>query len=152
MRLIPVLAILLLFWTCNNQATNDKPAKDSAGVNSTDKDSSMNGPDVANPPTNDTVFTAFGNEPFWAVYIIRDNKIIFHPADGMDVATPYVNPNTVDSLTTRYASMNAKDTLVLTIIKKVCSDGMSDLRHEYATDLTVNSTHYSGCGRMKKSK
>ena len=40
--------------------------------------------------TPDTIFTEFGTELFWSVYIIKDSKIVFHPADVPDVEVPFV--------------------------------------------------------------
>ena len=98
----------------------------------------------------DTLFSAFGNEPFWHVAIIENDKYIFHPMDGADVIVPWVAATTVDSITTKFASSSGNSNIVLIVTKKKCSDGMSDIEHGYVVDLTVNATQYSGCGRMGK--
>ena len=131
--------MIFIMAGCNNQAKNRDDIKDS-----TRKDTTIN---KGISTSADTLFTGFGNEPFWAVYVIGNKKIVFHPMDGMDVEVPHVTPTTVDSLTSRYASSSGSADLVLIITKKNCSDGMSDETHKYAVDLTVNKTHYSGCGR-----
>jgi uncharacterized membrane protein len=35
----------------------------------------------------------------------------------------------------------------LTITKKDCSDGMSDITHGYQVKLKVNAITYTGCGK-----
>jgi|SRR5687767_5788454 len=138
--IIPIIAILFIMG-CNNQAKDKEDIKDSARKDTTG---------IVNTPAGDTLFTGFGNEPFWAVYVIGNTKIVFHPMDGNDVEVPFVAAATVDSLTSRYASASVNADLVLIVTKKNCSDGMSDETHKYEVDLTVNKIHYSGCGREGK--
>lgn len=132
---------ILFFISCNNRATNgDKTDRDS-----TSKTDSV--PPQAVPTEPDTTFTAFGNEPFWALYVIHDRKLVFHPMDGPDIEVPYVTPTEIDAMTKRYNSAGDSATVELTIIKKDCSDGMSDLTHKFETKLKVNAVTYQGCGR-----
>jgi uncharacterized membrane protein len=70
------------------------------------------------PATPDTIFTGFGTEPFWSVYVINNNKIVFHPADGPDVEVPFVTGTTNSSNTTKYISANSNASIELTIVKK----------------------------------
>ena len=128
---------------CNNQASDKTETKDSTTI--------IPGPAKDSVTLKkDTTFSAFGNEPFWHVAIIENDKYIFHPMDGADVMVPWVAATTVDSITTKYISSAGDNSIVLIISKKKCSDGMSDIEHQYAADLTVNGTHYSGCGRAGK--
>lgn len=120
---------------------NGSPEKSPAGADS------VNHRDTVQPSLNDTVFTAFGNEPFWALYVIRDQKLLFHPADGPDVEAPYVAPVEVDSLTRRYQSAGDSAAIQLLVTRKDCSDGMSDMTHRFATEVKVNAATYNGCGR-----
>jgi len=142
MRVLIPLFVILILIACNNRANNKDDVKDSARKDTTGS--------IITSPAGDTLFTGFGNEPFWAVYVIENTKIVFHPMDGNDVEVPFVAPATVDSLTSRYASASVNADLVLIVTKKNCSDGMSDETHQYAVDLTVNKIHYSGCGREGK--
>jgi uncharacterized membrane protein len=79
--------------------------------------------------------------------VIRGNKLLFHPADGPDVEVPYTIPTQPDAITQRYSSAGDSATIELVIIKKDCSDGMSDMTHRYETNVKVNAVTYRGCGR-----
>jgi uncharacterized membrane protein len=141
MRLITLGWLFLVVSACNNQANRDKVSADSIAQDT---------PIINSQPAHaaDTVFTGFGNEPFWAVYVIDNSKIVFHPMEGGDVSVPFVPASQPDSVTTRYAGTTGSSEIVLIITKKPCSDGMSDITHQYAVELTVNKTNYSGCGRQ----
>ena len=142
MRTLLPAAALLVITACNNRAENN---------GTTDTDTTASGDSISAPPpaatAPDTVFTAFGNEPFWALYVIRDSKLLFHPADGPDVEVPYVAPTEVDELTQRYSSSGDSATIELNIVRRDCSDGMSDMVHRYETRIKVNAATYNGCGR-----
>jgi len=97
------------------------------------------------PGSPDTIFHGLGTEPFWSVFIIKDNKIVFHPSEGPDVEVPFVAPSTANNTTTYHSSAEGSS-IDLVILKKPCSDGMSDNVHAYEVTLTVNQTKYSGCG------
>jgi uncharacterized membrane protein len=144
MRILIIAALCILAVSCGNQSTTDKTDTDTI-VNEGPDTSTINTPPA--PAGTDTVFTAFGNEPFWALYVIRDNKLLFHPADGPDVEAPYVAPTQTDAITRRYNSAGDSATIELIIIKKDCSDGMSDLTHRFETNVKVNAITYRGCGR-----
>src|SRR5688572_18813425 len=79
--IIPIIAILFIMG-CNNQAKDKEDIKDSVRKDTTGS--------IVNTPAGDTLFTGFGNEPFWAVYVIGNIKIVFHPMDGNDVEVPFV--------------------------------------------------------------
>lgn len=130
---------LLFLAACNNSARDNKETTDSISADTT------TGTQL--PPSTDTIFRGFGNEPFWAVYVINNDRIVYHPADGPDIAVPFVTPATPDALTTKYNSTNDSVTLELTVIKKQCSDGMSDNVHPYSVTVKINAFRYEGCGR-----
>ena len=137
MRILSVFTIILLITACNNSATTKEDTKDTAK------------PVIQIPETPampDTIFTCFGTEPFWLVYVINNSKIIFHPADGPDVEVPYVAASVINN-TTKYSSAAGNASIELITIKKNCSDGMSEEIHPYEVTLRVNKTKYSGCGR-----
>ena len=135
MRII-ILIMGLFVMACNNSSQKKTDIKD------TGKE------DTRMPATTimpDTIFFGLGTEPFWAVYIIKDSKIIFHPAEGPEVEAPFVAPSIVNNTTTYHSSAGGSS-IDLVITKKACSDGMSDNVHTYEVMLTVNKTKYSGCG------
>ena len=60
---------------------------------------------------------------------------------------PFVIITTPDVITSKYVSASDSASIELTIIKNICSDGMSEEIHPYTVTLLVNKTKYSGCGR-----
>ena len=148
MRIVAFFFITLVLLACNNPA-KDKVVTPDGGAGTKDTTGEVNG--MPQPAINpDTIFTGFGNEPFWAVYVIAGSKIVFHPADGTDVELPFVTASLVNDSTSLYQSASPGNSIELLIIKQDCSDGMSDLTHPYAITLTVNKNKYTGCGRMGK--
>ncbi|MEO7924115.1 MAG: hypothetical protein ABIR30_10575 [Chitinophagaceae bacterium] len=140
MRKLPVFFLALFIIACNNSAKKKKSIEDTA---KTVKQI------PGNPLVPDTVFTGFGNEPFWAVYVLAESKIVFHPADGFDIEVPFTAATSIGD-TTFYHSSSGAYSIELSILKKDCSDGMSDLVHPYEVMLQVNKTKYAGCGRISK--
>ncbi|MGQ0738159.1 MAG: COG3650 family protein [Bacteroidota bacterium] len=140
MRIISALITLIIIIACNNSAKDKKDVKDTAQKN-------IRMPEQ--PAIADTVFTGFGTEPFWSVYVIKDSKIIFHPADGPDVEVPYAAATNPDAVTTEYRSSGNDNNIELIIFRQDCSDGMSDETHRYKVTLFVNKTKYMGCGRSE---
>ena len=135
MRLLPVFIIAIFLIACNNSAKKKEDTKDTAKQV------------VQMPETPDTIFTGFGTEPFWWVYVVNNSKIVFHPADGAVVEVPFVATTSPDSITTKYNSVSGNTTMDLTIVKKSCNDGVSEETHRYAVTLIIDKTKYSGCGR-----
>ena len=140
MRLISLFIALAVIIACNNSSKKKNDTKDT-------DEKTVQMPEQ--PAVPDTVFTGFGTEPFWAVYVVKGSKIIFHPADGPDVEVPFVEPTTGNNAT-RYKSTSANASVELNIAKKECSDGMGDEMHSYRVILLVNKTEYTGCGREGK--
>ncbi|MBK7562594.1 MAG: hypothetical protein IPI68_14075 [Chitinophagaceae bacterium] len=138
MRISSAILFILLVISCNNKAGKKENNTDSVKQ-------IIQIPET--PVPADTIFTGFGTEPFWSVYVINNSKIVFHPADEVDKEVPYVTPVVINVNTKTYKSFSATDTLELTIFKKDCSDGMSDKTHSYEVTLLINKTKYSGCGR-----
>jgi uncharacterized membrane protein len=146
MRILTLVVMTLVIASCNNSAgkKEDLPAETDI------KDTTQPVKQMPEKPGSpDTVFTGFGNEPFWAVYVVKDRKIVFHPADGPDVELPYTAPSTVAN-STQYNAVSGNNSIELVIVKKDCSDGMSDQTHPYSISLLVNKTKYTGCGREGK--
>lgn len=137
MRIILSFIALTIIIACNSSSDKKNDTKDTAG-----KKVQM----PVQPAIPDTIFTGFGTEPFWSVYVVKDSKIIFHPADGPDVEVPFVEATTVSNAI-RYKSSSPDASIELNVAKKECSDGMSDETHSYRVILVVNKEEYTGCGR-----
>lgn len=140
MRIISSLIALTVIIACNNSSNKKDDRKDTAKTTEQMP---------VKPAEPDTIFTGFGTEPFWSVYVVKDSKIVFHPADGPDVEVPYVEAKTIEH-GTRYKSSSPGASIELSIAKKECSDGMSDETHSYRVILVVNKEEYTGCGREGK--
>lgn len=137
MRIILSFMALTVIIACNNSTNKKNDTKDTA-------EKAVQMPEQ--PAMPDTIFTGFGTEPFWSVYVVKDSKIIFHPADGPDVEVPFVEATTVNN-TIRYKSSSPDASIELSVAKKECSDGMSEETHSYRVILVVNKEEYTGCGR-----
>lgn len=138
MRIISAFIASIILIACNNASKNKKDIKDTV-------EKKVQMPEL--PALPDTVFTGFGTEPFWSVYVVKDAGIIFHPMDGPDVEVPFAESSSPDALTTEYKSSGNGNTIELIILKQDCSDGMSDETHKYNVTLLINKTKYTGCGR-----
>src|SRR5688572_9377156 len=95
MRTFFVICGLFAFVACNNNAKKEDIQKE---------DTVKTEQDTPVKLSTDTVFTALGTEPFWAVYVIKNNKIVFHPADGQDIEVPWIEATTSDAVTRQYTS------------------------------------------------
>jgi uncharacterized membrane protein len=138
MRIISALLTTLIIFACNNSSKNKRDVKDTIEKIFRCRNK---------PALPDTVFTGFGTEPFWSVFVVKDSKIVFHPADGPDVEVPFAEASNPDAVTTEYRSSGNGNTIALIILKQDCSDGMSDETHKYNVTLLINKTKYTGCGR-----
>ena len=137
MRLYILFATCSLIIACNNSSNDKKTVTDTAKT-------TVQMP--AEPLVSDTLLHAVGTEPFWSLYVIKDKKIIFHPAEGADVEVPFVAPANTDSVTRRFTSANDNTNLELIITKQECSDGMSEKVYPYSVTLSLNAVKYKGCG------
>jgi uncharacterized membrane protein len=151
MRTILFIGIILIAGSCNNpsvtpgQMSNDTTAD-------ADSSSLRHGSITGN--INDTVLKATGTEPFWALTIILNKFIEFRSAnDSLLVTVPYTNAALMkDRHSARYESATGKDDIIVEIMYKNCSDGMSDFSYPLAVVVTVNGTTYKGCGEDLKEK
>jgi len=137
MRFIFFISAILLITACNNDVK--KKETNNTDTITTDK--------PIPPAGTDTIFTGLGTEPFWAVYVINNTKIVFQPMEGPLVELPFVAAIPSGPGTMKYSSADANAAIELVITKQDCSDGMSEVVYPYSVELTVNKTRYSGCGR-----
>ena len=139
MRFIFFISLVLLITACNNNAKK--------------KTTNITDTIVENKPIPrvglDTIFTGLGTEPFWAVYVIRDDKIVFQPADGPLVEMDLTRTDSLYPDIIKYIANNTVTAIFLTIKKENCSDGMSEEVYPYSVDLNVDGKKYKGCGRKK---
>lgn len=148
MRFLLYTLALIAVSSCNN--TGDKKQNgDPVGP----KDSIITG-DTArgngSVNSSDTVFRGMGTEPFWAVYIINKEKIVYHPADGDIITVPYAEAALPDNITTKFNSANDSVTMELILVKKNCNNGMSDIVYPYEVNLKINAMTLKGCGDYAK--
>ena len=126
----------LFAMACNNSS------KKKSDIRYTVKETDQMSATVIMP---DTAFYALGTEPFWSLYVIKNEKILFHPADGPDVEVPYVAPSTVNTNSIYNSSANGSS-IEITITRKDCNNGMSEMIYKYEVSLQVNKIKYTGCG------
>ncbi len=147
-----LIYVLLPIMACNNHTKDHKDTeKDTMVTQVTDipiiKDTTPV-PLPENDVKYDTVFSGLGTEPFWSIDVIKDKEIVFKNSEGLEVAVPYREPGTANNVQ-RYISNKGRETIVLAITKKKCSDGMSETDYEYEIIAVVNTVTYRGCGKKK---
>ncbi len=99
-------------------------------------------------------FIAVGNEPFWSVDIIPNERRIVFKDVGQEKALEFIYaPARVTAGAHRYeATSPGNGKLVVVIREERCSDGMSDRQYNYSAEVTVNGTVYKGCAIKKSDK
>jgi uncharacterized membrane protein len=145
--LLFVFSLTVLLTACNNNSSKKEESIDTAGngINNPG-DTTVN----ARIPVADTIFKGMGTEPFWAVYVIDNRNIVFHPSEGDKISVPFVAPVVPDNITTKYNSANDSVTLELILLKKNCNNGMSDIVYPYEVNLKINAMTLKGCGEFAK--
>ena len=99
-------------------------------------------------------FIAIGNEPFWSLDIIPEEKKMVLKDVGEEKVYEFIySPANTGGGVYRYEAVNtAKDKLVVVIREEKCSDGMSDRQYNYSAEVTVNGRIYKGCAIKKGDK
>jgi len=90
--------------------------------------------------SNERVFHCAGTEPFWGVDIFKNTAKV-HTLSGFDFTAPIVfhgRPMNTPAGTTITSAISGNNSVVLTIEKKWCNDGMSDTHYGYKTMLLIN--------------
>lgn len=102
----------------------------------------------------DYEFIALGNEPFWSLDIIPQERRIILKDVGQEKALEFFYaPAANTGGIYRYEATNpAKDKLVVIIREEKCSDGMSDRQYNYSAEVTINGKIYKGCAIKKGDK
>ncbi|SKB65588.1 hypothetical protein [Daejeonella lutea] len=96
-------------------------------------------------------FIALGNEPFWSVDIIPDEKRIVFKNVGQEKALEFIHkPATVSAGVYRYEATSPGNKKIVVIIRKEkCSDGMSDREYNYSAEVIIDGTTFKGCAIKK---
>lgn len=99
----------------------------------------------------DYEFIALGNEPFWSIDIIPNEKrIIFKDAGNEKVYEFIYLPATIKDGVYRYQAINSKnEKLDIIIREEKCSDGMSDRQYNYSAEIKLNGDLFKGCAIKK---
>ncbi len=99
-------------------------------------------------------FIALGNEPFWSVDIIPDEKRIVFKNVGQEKALEFIyKPASVSGDGHRYEAASPGNKKIVVIIRKEkCSDGMSDRQYNYSAEVTIDGIIYKGCAIKKGDK
>ena len=89
----------------------------------------------------------FGTEPFWDVKFSEKARTItfLNVAEGKLYTFPYIPPHK-EGEKWIYTTLEGKNMLTATLVKSKCSDGMSDLVHEYTSEVVINGRTFKGCG------
>lgn len=93
-------------------------------------------------------YWCMGNEPFWQIQISeKENLIDFY--DPMIPKTYHFNFSkaTIEGNKTVYTTEDKanSNTIKITIINEKCSDGMSERKYNYSSEVVLNGKNYKGC-------
>lgn len=136
MRPIVLVASLALLAACAPQAPDGSSATPPADAPS---------PPVAAPIPEEFSgdLDARGTEPFWGLQI-RDTQITLQRPDHPAAVGP--NPGLVmKEGKAVWETQVGADRLVVTVSLAACSDGMSDLKYDYAAEVVLGSETLKGC-------
>ena len=96
-------------------------------------------------------FIALGNEPFWSLDIIPEEKrIIFKDVGNEKVYEFFYSPSNSKDGVYRYQATNPrKEKLEVVIHEEKCSDGMSDRQYNYSAEISLDGKLFKGCAIKK---
>ena len=92
-------------------------------------------------------YRAFGNEPFWSVFINADGLRFISPEDTTGVRFPPVEAVAAGD-TLRWTARSDHGSIVVRIWPGACSDGMSDRSYALSSHVQLNETAYLGCAEQ----
>lgn len=92
-------------------------------------------------------FWCKGNEPFWQIQISEKENLIdfYDPMNQHYFSFAYSKPEYKDG-TIQYKATKNKNSLVVSLKKENCSDGMSEKKYTHSVKVKLNNNEYSGCG------
>ena len=131
--LSPIFApLLLMLAACNPHAA------DSAGSAEAPAPPPAGGPVLA--PEFGADFRLVGTEPVWSLRIDADQMVLSRP-DQSDLTVRHAGPSGRDG-----AAEWQGEGLVARLVRKTCSDGMSDRAYHYEASVRVGDVALKGCG------
>ena len=129
------IATLVLLAACGGAAAEDEPAGNRTPASA---------PAAARPnaaAADAETYHALGTEPFWAVSI-GDGRITYQPNIGEpEWSVPAPAPVEVPN-----GRQYRTDRLTVTIVRGLCSDGMSDRIYADTVTVDVDGHKWLGCG------
>jgi heat shock protein HslJ len=100
---------------------------------------------VAGANPQEGIFTATGNEPGWRLEIGSQQIVLETNYGKTRVAAPSPAPQ-ITGDTRRYASSAGGKSIIVTIVKRVCSDSMSGMPHPQSVTILYDNQELQGCG------
>lgn len=126
MKKIGILILAVTLWACNSTNIKTKTATET-----------VNSETVAETP-DQVFFKAIGTEPFWGVEISNNQIKYTTPEDPEGILFPGNKPvRVMDANIKTYQSKSAAGEIKITISYGKCSDGMSDMEHDYSVAVAL---------------
>ena len=93
----------------------------------------------------DTIFSALGTEPFWAVTVRKDSVILTTPKRPTGMRFPAARADTVKG-EERWRTRMPGHVLELRATRASCSDSMSDTKYSHTATVVLDGRRMRGCG------
>lgn len=100
-------------------------------------------------PESGPIFKARGNEPGWAVDVGHEQITLLADYGNIRVVARTTEPK-IDGDTTTYETDADGRSLTITIVNRICADGMSGLPYPKTVTVHFNNEELRGCGGDSK--
>ncbi len=137
MKKLGIVMLLTIVCACNSTKNKE---------NTTPKETVSENPDLV-------YFKAIGAEPFWGVEISNNTIKYTTPEDPEGILFPATKPvRVMDANIKTYQSKSKAGEIKVTIAYGKCSDGMSDMDHDYSVTVALKKAgekefkDLRGCG------
>lgn len=99
-------------------------------------------------------FTALGNEPFWSLEISPAKKQVILKDMSIEQTFAFNYEPAEKSANTYFYELSSDNggTVKITIRQEPCSDGMSDRRYLYSSEVVIDGRTLKGCAIKKGEK